>query len=149
MSLDPHQFRDLIERALDFSALEFGAGFDSTAAVELLLETAAVESDFGTYLRQRGGGPALGVFQTEPATFIWIRGRFPQIEKFSFDELEWNLWRAILVARCVYRAWPEPLPKAGDIEGQWEYYKRFYNSSAGATTRSKFMSKCEFYLTGL
>ncbi|KAF0118141.1 MAG: hypothetical protein FD149_866 [Rhodospirillaceae bacterium] len=48
-------------------------GLHSPAAEALLLGTAIQESRLGTYLRQTGGGPALGVYQMEPATHedIW------------------------------------------------------------------------------
>jgi len=51
-------------------------GMWSGAAENLLLGTAAVESRMGTYLRQVGGGPALGIWQVEPVTHLFGRGRF-------------------------------------------------------------------------
>ena len=65
--IDVKQFRaNIIEPAL--TVLEL----DSVAAQELLLGTAVQESRI-TYLRQLGNGPALGLFQMEPATHndIW------------------------------------------------------------------------------
>ena len=46
----------------------------SEAAENLLLGTAAQESLLGTYLKQNGNGPALGIYQMEPNTHkdIWI-----------------------------------------------------------------------------
>ena len=41
----------------------------SDNAVNLLMGTAAQESHLGKYRKQIGGGPALGIFQMEPATF--------------------------------------------------------------------------------
>jgi hypothetical protein len=66
MAFDKKQFRDLIQRTLQ------DLGMHSESAVNLLLGTAAQESQFGTYFRQIGGGPALGVFQMEPDTEIDI-----------------------------------------------------------------------------
>ena len=67
MSLDKTKLKNLITSVLkkaDVAAK--GAGRSSSApklysedAVELLLLTAAQESDLGTYTRQLGGGPAL------------------------------------------------------------------------------------------
>ena len=45
----------------------------SEAAENLVLGTAAKESAMGQDLRQRGGGPALGIYQMEPATHTWLR----------------------------------------------------------------------------
>jgi hypothetical protein len=56
----------------------------SAAAEDLLLGTAAVESGCGRYLVQVGGGPALGIFQMEPATHddLW-----ENYLRFKFDTL--------------------------------------------------------------
>ena len=59
------QFQDLNNRVLS------SIGLYSVEAVYLLLGTCAVESNFGTYLKQKNG-PALGVFQIEPSTLIDI-----------------------------------------------------------------------------
>jgi len=59
----------IIEKPLkDFNDVRPGAY--SEDAVELLIGTAAIESNMGFYLKQVGGGPACGVFQVEPATAI-------------------------------------------------------------------------------
>jgi hypothetical protein len=66
--IDPTQLRELIVRP----ALEC-INLWSPAAEDLVMGTAAVESHCGRYLKQVGGGPALGIFQMEPATHddIW------------------------------------------------------------------------------
>ena len=72
--LDPNQFtKHIIRPALEAIDLY------SKAAEELLLGTAIQESRL-VYLKQIGGGPALGLFQMEPATeldlvknYIWYR----------------------------------------------------------------------------
>ena len=45
----------------------------SRNAEELLMLTAACESNLGHYFKQLGGGPALGIFQVEPATYDWMQ----------------------------------------------------------------------------
>ena len=70
--IDRHQLdRDIIEPVL--SRLHAA----SPAARALLLGTAAQESAMGRYIRQLRGGPALGIFQMEPATHddIWTIAR--------------------------------------------------------------------------
>ena len=59
--MDPKQLKELIERVLRKVNLY------SDAAVDLLMLTAAQESACGKYIRQLGNGPALGIFQMEPA----------------------------------------------------------------------------------
>lgn len=61
--MNKKQLRDLIKRVL--VALDL----HSESAENLLIGTAAQESALGEYIRQLGNGPALGIFQMEPATF--------------------------------------------------------------------------------
>lgn len=146
MSLDKKQFRDLIERTLQ--------GFDpvlqTPSAVELLLGTAAVESDFGTYLRQLGGGPALGAFQMEPKTFNWLRKmyqqHYPELAYRNFIELEWNLRLAIIMARLRYRIVKDPLPSENDIAAMAAYWKLWYNTMKGKGAVTDFVRKYMEYV---
>lgn len=103
-------------------------GLLSAAAVNLLLGTCAQESRMGHFLRQQGGGPALGIFQMEPATHadIWanylmfhedLAGRIwsylPDASRSPDpDYLICNLKYATAMARVHYRRSPLPLPPA-------------------------------------
>jgi hypothetical protein len=141
--LDRKQFRELIIKP----ALE-GLQLDSKAAQELLLGTAIQESGL-KYLHQLGNGPALGVFQMEPATHddIWenylayrptlaqkIPGTGGSAIRRRAQELVGNLWYAAGMCRVHYLRAPDPLPEAGDLEGQAAYWKKFYNTVQGAGT---------------
>lgn len=144
--LDLVQFRDLIViPALD--ALELR----SEAAVELLLGTALQESNL-RYLKQLGGGPALGVFQMEPATHddIWenflqyrepLARRVMSLTASPYEPLELvgNLWYAAAMTRVHYLRVPEPLPQAGDVDGMAAYWKEHYNTHLGAGTEEEYV----------
>lgn len=136
------QFRALIERTLT-------AELFSVAAVRLLLGTAAVESEFGTFLRQQGG-PALGAFQIEPSTHVWLRdkysARYPLIAGTEPEQLEWDLRLGIIVARLRYRAVPEPLPDADDVRDLGRYWKEYYNTIYGQGTIERFVRKYEEFI---
>lgn len=128
----------VIEPTLDY------LGMGGAAAVELMLGTAAQESRFD-YLQQIDG-PALGLWQVEPATHddIWenylryrhelgnrlraLIGNYPQ---FSHKHLITNLAYACAIARLVYYRRPNALPPAGDLAGQAQYWKTFYNTHLG------------------
>ena len=156
MALDKEQFQDLIERKL--KAINMHSG----AAVHLLLGTAAQESEFGTYLKQVGGGPALGAFQMEPDTErdIWIcylgfREDLAQtvwlatgVSGSNFRALEYNLAYQIVMARIHYRRIPEPLPPYNDIKALARYWKQHYNTPAGKGTEDEFVKKYQKYVGG-
>lgn len=117
----------------------------SDAAVELLKMTAAHESHLGSYIAQVNG-PALGIYQMEPATEddIWTNfleyrhGLSDKIDTLCSDlvyppskELASNLVFATAMARVHYYRDKYPLPDAMDIEGLAQYAKRVYNTVEG------------------
>jgi hypothetical protein len=136
----PH-LTDLIERTLK----EYG--LHSEEAVTLVYGTIQHESTFGaeTCLRQRTSNyklkvHALGILQMEYNTYLWLCGKYGDKYSFAlkdFERLEYDLKFAILLCRLRYRAVPSPLPK--DIKGMSKYYKKYYNSSAGAATPQDFI----------
>ena len=143
MSLDKGQFTELVI----IPALE-SLQLNSKAAQELLLGTAIQESGL-RYLHQLGDGPALGLFQMEPATHddIWenylayratlaqkIPGTGGSAIRRKAVEMVGNLWYAAGMCRVHYLRAPEPLPEAGDLEGQAAYWKKWYNTAQGAGT---------------
>lgn len=156
MAFHKGQFRSLIERVLRKIDMH------SESAVNLLLGTAAQESQFGTYLRQLNGGPAVGVFQMEPGTLldIWQNYLAGRMDLFNMvldfigsgalpddaDELESNLAYAIVMARLHYRRVPERLPDADDIEGLARYWKKYYNTPKGAGTEAEFVRNYKKYI---
>uniref|UniRef100_A0A6M3J9A0 Uncharacterized protein n=1 Tax=viral metagenome TaxID=1070528 RepID=A0A6M3J9A0_9ZZZZ len=144
MSYDRKQFSDCIVRSL-----KARHGLYSGSALALLLGTAAVESDFGVYLRQRGGGPALSAFQIERPTFNWLQSVYGDRYGFAdreFEEIETDLDLAILVARLRYRVDPNPLPEPEDVIGLAAYWKRVYNTTEGAGSVEEFLAKFARYV---
>lgn len=118
----------------------------SPAAENLLLGTAAAESGL-VHLRQVGGGPALGLWQMEPATHddLWVsvlhyspvlRERVecvlaPWLPRH--EQLVWNHGYACVMTRLQYRRFREPLPDARDVEGLGAYWLRYYNRGGKGT----------------
>ena len=147
MAFNKEQFRELIEDVLREADLY------SPSAVELLMLTCAVESNFGTYIKQIKG-PALGVFQMEPATHddIWdnyIRyhsiGEFFPYKYSKAELLRYDLRYAIIMSRIYYLRYKYPLPAADDVEGLAEYWKRLYNTRFGKGTVKKAIEKYKEY----
>lgn len=149
--LDPIQFRDLIIVPTLRGLAHYEPCLYSAVAVNLLLGTALAESGLRD-LKQRGGGPALGLYQMEPATYYdtmtWLRSQRPvwwenlmneyQGEP-SPNQLIGDLPLATAMARLKYWRDPEPLPVADDILGLASMWKRIYNTPAGAGRIEHFM----------
>ena len=121
-------------------------------AVNLLMGTAAQESHLGKYRKQLGGGPALGIFQMEPATFNDIVNnylrykpelasrieRVARISRFKAEDIENNDLLAICMARVHYLRVKEAIPS--DLEGWARYWKRYYNTPLGKGTEEEFIA---------
>ncbi len=158
--IEKEQLRTLITTTLkEFHKETRGKVAYSDTAVELLMMTAAHESKLGTYLAQMNG-PALGMFQMEPATEedIWDNylhyrpelelaiGHFSMGDRFP-EEMKWNLKYAIVMARIHYYRVPQALPEAprmdsGDPslhEQLAEYAKEHYNTQEGKATSEKYL----------
>tara|TARA_R100000700_G_C3131539_1_gene116575 strand:+ start:198 stop:644 length:447 start_codon:yes stop_codon:yes gene_type:complete len=124
----------------------------SEDALEMIYRTGKAESGYRT-LQQYGGGPALGFFQMEPATYrdIWenyvmYREKYRnKLYSLGFDDskmdycLMSNIGIQVAMCRLHYRRVPSALPKAGDLEGQAKYWKKYYNSHLGKGTIEHFM----------
>jgi hypothetical protein len=123
----------------------------SVAAEQLLLGTAVHESSL-IYLRQIGGGPALGFFQCEPATHsdIWqnyLGGRPALQDKVLklaghgelLPQLMTNLAYATAICRVHYLRVPKALPAEDDVQALAAYWKSSYNTELGAGTPPQFI----------
>lgn len=154
--LDISQFRTLIiQPALD-AIVQYSVDVE-----ELLVATCAQESLGGTFLRQRGGGPAKGIYQMETRTHddLWqtilvrdqstawkIMKGLNTATKPSSDLMIRDMFYATQMARVFYMRINHPIPKADDIESIWEYYKQFWNTASGAATKTQFITNYNRFL---
>lgn len=145
--LNQTQFRECIVRP----ALE-AISLWSKAGENLIVGTGVVESNL-EYIKQLGDGPAVSIFQIEPATYLDVRSRiiakYPNIYSKVLSELNMvrlppdpryligNLTAATIFARLKYYLDPEALPNAYDYEGLAKYHKRVYNTAPGGTDITK------------
>ena len=139
----------------------------SLAAERLVLGTIAAESNMGEFLKQKGGGPAVGICQMEPATAAdllkrylvgrrYIDRRFQAaFQLVNSEPLNWALVPLghisekimtdlrFAVGLCRLRFWvvPEALPEAHDLEGLASYWKRHYNTVLGKGRAEDFETK--------
>lgn len=158
--IDPRQLLDLVVMPV---LTRLTPNTDVTSAAQLMMGTAAQESNCGSYIAQVHG-PALGVWQMEPATHddIWANFivRSPLLKKMTADlvshiladgpttipsplQMTGNLYYACAMARMLYLRQPEHLPQTGDTARQARYYKRYYNTPAGAATEAQYIRNFE------
>jgi hypothetical protein len=119
-------------------------GLECAAALSLVTGTALAESG-AEYLKQIGTGPALGLWQMEPATEqdIWSNFLAYQHDLASkvrglltggatTPQLIGNLPYAAAMCRIKYLRAPDALPAAKDAAGMAAYHKTIYNTAQGA-----------------
>lgn len=150
MSMDP---KHVLEFAVRPALRSLGAKYATISAEQLVLGTAAAESGFSD-LRQSGSGPALGLWQMEPATHRDIVERFlllrPDLEASVLamsvpgrledpTQVAWNLQLGAALCRIRYLYDQSPLPEDGDITGHAKTWKRVYNSASGAGSESHYV----------
>ena len=133
----------------------------SDDAVELLMFTCAAESKGGTYLKQIKG-PALGIYQMEPATHndIWqvfLRNRTDLIYIMSSNlnayrmpdenRMIYDLYYATAMARLHYLRVSKSLPDRNDLDALFDYYKEFYNTKLGKAKKDKCIAAYKDFIT--
>ena len=132
---------------------------NSDAAVNLILGTAAQESHLGTYIKQIKG-PALGIYQIEPATHIDLYKNYlnyrdslkKKVQSFLIDGLTMdenlvgNLYYSTALCRIVYFRVKEKLPLPSNISALGEYWKIYYNTCEGSGTVSDFIKNYIKYI---
>ena len=164
--MNKHQLRDIVVVILKYLDPHIPYSDD---AVELLMLTAAAESNLGEYVKQSGGGPARGIFQVEKATEKDIMNRYlgvphraelkAKIEKLAgdpppgIDPLMFDLDYQIALARCFYRMKPGALPTVISVMGRptydsivrmAKYHKKYFNTYLGkATVKGTVKKYCD------
>ena len=146
--------QQLLDHIIKPTLEDMGGNYNSKNAQMLSLATAAIESKCGYYIKQING-PALGIWQMEPATEgdIWqncdalqddefnkvVRLMLPQTHDQYFSEALIIAPRyACAMARLKYSMDENALPFYGSRLKIYKYYKRIYNTPLGASTLKKF-----------
>jgi len=129
-------------------------------AVDLLVETCAAETLMGEYRERTLYGAGAGVSQIDEGTFDWLKdkyaSRFGQViydklniklELVEFRELDYSPLLALLFARLRYWTVPKPVPET--ITARAEYWKEFFNTSAGKGSAEEYLERCEVAQTNV
>lgn len=142
----------VIEPTLEYMAPEV---LVTKQALQLILGTAAKESDLGFWLDQTtpGAGPAFGIYQMEQITYYdnlnWMllhhKGLFEKAMSLGGSSLgrgaarmHGNLEFATFMARVHYFRRPAALSLT--LAGQAAYWKKYYNTTLGAGTTAQYIS---------
>lgn len=134
----------------------------SAAAEQLVAGTAAKESACGFYLHQIKG-PALSIYQVEPETYdnLWnqfltgnnptrrlILGSCGYISPPGHDRLVTDLMLATMMCRAKYLWITSPLPNFGDINGQANYWDKYYNGNPVKGFPKEYIESYNQYVGG-
>ena len=143
-----------------------GSRFASDDAVQLVVATGIVESRY-EYIRQMGNGPARSFWQVEPATAVdnlvhYIKHRPGLLQTCSaassVDIKHWQnydekVWAEILekniaagIVHCRLKYWRVPKKKPNTIEGQANYWKKYYNTEGGKGDPEHFIESVKKWL---
>lgn len=125
------------------------------AAVALLVETAAAETLLGDLRDPTMYGAGTGLTQVDEGTFDWlrmgyadtpigdaVRDRFNiNLRKTRYQELETSPLLAMLFCRLRYMKAQGVIPDS--LVGRAEYWKKWYNTSAGKGTVAGYIKKVQ------
>jgi len=112
----------------------------------LIYGTGVVESGYRTFVQDRG--PALGYFQIEPQTHLFLKDYLKQPKNIKIkvdilnacglsslpedEQLIYNLRYSALMARVRYLNAPPCIPFWNDAVGMAEYHAKWYNRGGKA-----------------
>jgi len=136
-------------------------GMYSKAAEILLLGTAAQESNLLRFWHQVKG-PALGLYQMEPATLDDLYKNFlsyhtvhsQMLSRFivntmdKHEQLVWNVGYATAACRLQYYRQPQALPPETDLTAIAVYWKKYWNTIAGRGTVKEFLVSYDHFVVG-
>lgn len=134
----------------------------SPEAENLLLAVCAQESHLGKYLVQ-DNGPALGIYQMEPATYEdivinvickstrnWLYKIYTYFGRMELlgntEKLIYDLRYATLFARLQFWRYKAPIPAVEDLDGLFDYWKKYYNRNAEKGNKQQFIENYEKYV---
>lgn len=146
--------KQLFDVILD--TLEFCGMTCSSNVVNMILETACVESNCGEYIKQLKG-PACGIFQIEPNTAKDMLQHFIKYKPKLFENyikllnpnltleqnLQTNLMFQIFMCRVYYLRFEQIIPNT--VEERAAYWKKYYNTYKGKGTVEKYIKAVDKY----
>lgn len=132
-----------------------GGGKNTESTVALLVETAAAETLLGDFKDPTPTSAGTGLTQVDLGTFEWLRSKYlgstmaaQLLKEFGIDlsrtvyqELRTSPLMAMLFCRLRYLAVPVAIPATRGERA--DYWKKYYNTSAGKGTPTDYLEKCK------
>ena len=154
--------KEQLERTILAVLLKLPQTTADWSAVQLLMETAAVESHRGTHVTQLKNGPARGIYQMEintiEDTLDWLKkhhkDQYKEVQVFynKKESKEWNYkynvpWQTAMAISYYWRMGygNESIKKALTVTDRANLYKRIWNTHKGATTIATYYEKVKLY----
>lgn len=151
MSIDVNQLKNFVVMPA-LTAL----GMNSPAAVNLILGTAAQETNMGSFIVQQGIGDkgGLGIYQMEQRTYndIWdnfinnniaIKAKIKLYLGYEGRPLATRMISdfalSTIMCRLFYYIISKPLPDANNIQELGKFYKTYFNTDMGKATVEQFV----------
>lgn len=124
-------------------------------AVALLVETAAAETLLGDLRDPTMYAAGTGLTQVDKGTFDWLKGLYANtptaeaikkrfnidISRTQYQELETSPVLAMIFCRLRYLRAQGAIPDT--LAGRAEYWKKWYNTSAGKGTVADYIKKAQ------
>jgi hypothetical protein len=133
-----------------------GYGANGVAS-KFLCEIAAQETHSGRLMDRHTVSAGVGLMQIDRICFDDVRARtsneiWDKVERnfgiiestLSYEMLAYSPLLAMIFARLFLRLKPEEFPL--EVEGRAEYWKKYYNTEAGAGTPGEYLENVEVYL---
>lgn len=154
--------KDQLERTILAVLLRLPKTTSDWSAVQLLLETAAVESHRGIHVTQLKSGPARGIYQMEintiEDTLSWLKkyhkDQYREVQVFynKKESKEWNYkhnvpWQTAMAISYYWRMsyGNDSIKNALTVKDRAVLYKKVWNTHKGATTIATYYEKIKLY----
>jgi len=145
----------MIKASLELYDKAYDTKLYSSEVEDLLMLTAATESDLGAYLMQMNNGPAEGIYQMEPIAKQQSNNRSNKVFGLPLIWRPYCLETQTVFARLYYTSFPEPIPARKDYVSEddywWAlavYYKKYWNTEAGANTIERAYNDSKHFVWG-
>lgn len=133
----------------------FGGG---KKALCLMLGTTAAETHCAQFPDRHPEKLGVGVGQCDEIALVDVQKHIRphdretlsdfsyDIDKVKLSDLAYDPLLALCIMRLHYKRVPEPFPASDDILAQGRYWKKHYNTSAGAGSAEKYVDEYNRYV---